>query len=144
MLEELILAGGTTVVAAMATDSWSVARSGVARLFGRRGADQQASIEAQLDNNAALVARADDAERIRRTLLPVWSLELEALLDQHPEAERELRELIDEIQARLPAAEGASVQHNTATGGGQVFAAQGGNVIVHQASPWQNGGGAAQ
>uniref|UniRef100_A0AAU2JWW4 Uncharacterized protein n=1 Tax=Streptomyces sp. NBC_00049 TaxID=2903617 RepID=A0AAU2JWW4_9ACTN len=140
MIEELILAGGTTVVAAMATDSWTVARGGVARLFGRRGENQQAAIEAQLDNNAALVVRADDAERVRQALLPVWTLELESLVGQYPEAADELRELIGTIQEALPGTQRAWVQNNTAKDGGQVFAAQGGNVIVHQAPPGQGGG----
>ncbi|TVL89342.1 hypothetical protein [Streptomyces sp. SAJ15] len=143
MLEELILAGGTTVVGAMATDSWLAARGGVTRLFRRRGEDGQSAIEAQLDNNAALVARADDAERVRQTLLPLWLLELESLLDQHPDAADELRELVEEIRERLPAAERTWVQNNVAKDGGQVFAVQGGNVIVHQALPGQGGGGGA-
>ncbi|MFJ9870417.1 hypothetical protein [Streptomyces sp. NPDC101165] len=141
MLEELILAGGTTVVGAMATDSWTLARGGIAKLFGRRGEGQQASIEAQLDNNAALVVRADDAERVRQSLLPVWQLELESLLGEHPDAAGELRELIDEIRQQLPETQRAWVQNNVAKDGGQVFAVQGGNVIVHQAPPGQGGGG---
>ncbi|MFI9583843.1 hypothetical protein ACIHCQ_18790 [Streptomyces sp. NPDC052236] len=144
MLEELILAGGTTVVAAMATDSWMAARGGVARLFCRRGEDQQAAVEAQLDNNAALVARADDPERVRQALLPVWLLELESLLGQYPDAADELRELISAIQERLPETQRGWVQNNVAKDGGQVFAAQGGNVIVHQAPPGKGSGGDAQ
>ncbi|WP_060887314.1 hypothetical protein [Streptomyces caniscabiei] len=145
MLEELILVGGTTVVAAMATDSWTVARGGVARLFRRRGEDQQTAIEAQLDNNEALVARAHDAERVRQTLLPVWMLELESLLDAYPDAADELRELIEEIKKRLPETRQLQVQHNVAKDNGQVFAALGGNVIVHPAPPGPAGGaGAAQ
>ncbi|WKX69223.1 hypothetical protein [Streptomyces sp. XD-27] len=142
MLEELILAGGTTVVGAMATDSWMAARDGVARLFRGRGEDRQAAIEAQLDNNAALVVRAADAERARRSLLPVWLLELESLLDQHPDVAGELRELVSEIQRRLPETQRAWVQNNVAKDGGQVFAVQGGNVIVHQTPPGQEGGSA--
>ncbi|WP_413752124.1 hypothetical protein NRF20_05550 [Streptomyces sp. R-74717] len=145
MLEELILVGGTTVVAAMATDSWTVARGGVARLFRRRGQDQQTAIEAQLDNNEALVARADDAERVRQSLLPVWMLELESLLGEYPDAADELRELTEEIKKRLPETRQPQVQNNVAKDNGQVFAALGGNVIVHPAPPGQAGGaGAAQ
>ncbi|MGW2699855.1 hypothetical protein [Streptomyces sp. NPDC001340] len=143
MLEELILGGGTTVVGAMATDSWTVARGGIARLFGRRGEGQQAAIEAQLDNNAALVVRADDAERVRQSLLPVWQLELESLLGEHPDAADELRELIGEIRQQLPETQRAWVQNNVAKDGGQVFAVQGGNVIVHQAPSGQGGDGGA-
>lgn len=140
MLEELILAGGTTVVGAMATDSWAVARGGIARLFRRRGQEQQSAIEAQLDNHLALVERAGDAERVRQSLLPVWVLELESLLDEHPDAVGELQELVREIRDHLSEDQRAWVQNNVAKDGGQVFAVQGGNVIVHQAPPGRRGG----
>ncbi|MEU5301120.1 hypothetical protein ACH4YO_16435 [Streptomyces noursei] len=140
MLEELILAGGTTVVGAMATDSWAVARGGIARLFRRRGQDQQSAIEAQLDNHVALIERAGDTERVRQSLLPVWLLELESLLDEYPDAAGDLQELIGEIRDRLPEDQRAWVQNNVAKDGGQVFAVQGGNVIVHQTAPEPRGG----
>ncbi|ARZ66680.1 hypothetical protein SMD11_1015 [Streptomyces albireticuli] len=144
MLEELVLAGGTTVVGAMATDSWAVARGGIARLFGRRGEDQQSAVEAWLDNNAALVARAGDAERVRRSLLPVWLLELESLLEAHPDAAGEPRELINELRDRLPDDQRAGVQNSVAKDRGQVFAVQGGDIIAHQTPPGRRGRGDAQ
>ncbi|MFI8083408.1 hypothetical protein ACIF6L_21735 [Kitasatospora sp. NPDC086009] len=133
MLQELILAGGTTVVGAMATDSWAAARDGVARLFRHRGEERQSAIEAQLDSNAALVTRAGNIERARQGLVPLWVLELESLVDEYPEAVTELRVLISEIESARPASQEAWVQTNIARDNGRVFAAMGGNVVVHEA-----------
>ncbi|WP_435648359.1 hypothetical protein [Kitasatospora purpeofusca] len=117
----------------MATDSWSAARDGAARLFRHRGEERQSAIEAQLDNNAALVARTEDVERARQSLVPLWVLELESLLDEHPEAVAELRTLISEIEAARPAQQETWVQTNVARDNARVFASMAGNVIVHEA-----------
>ncbi|MGH3797895.1 MAG: hypothetical protein ACRDSP_23765 [Pseudonocardiaceae bacterium] len=86
--------GSTSLVGAMATDTWQTTRSGVARLFGRGRPARQARIEAQLDDNAALVAQAEDPDEVRQSLVPVWRMELEALLRRHPDAAKELRALL--------------------------------------------------
>ncbi|WP_370219618.1 hypothetical protein [Kitasatospora sp. GAS1066B] len=117
----------------MATDSWAAAREGVARLFRHRGQERQSAIETQLESNAALVARAEDVERTRRSLVPLWVLELESLLAEYPEAVAELRTLISEIEATRAAPQETWVQTNVARDNGRVFASMGGNVIVHEA-----------
>lgn len=136
MLEEaltvLAQAGSTAVVAAMATDAWQATRARMACLFHRDGQARQAAVEVQLDGNAALVAQADDADRARRTLAPVWQLELEALLHRHPEAVEEVRAMLTQTRDELPKAQQRWLQANTVSGPGSLFAAQGGNVIVHQ------------
>ncbi|MFB4194003.1 hypothetical protein [Streptomyces carpaticus] len=138
MLEELVLAAGATVVGAMATDGWQAARDGVVRLFRRGGADEEeaAQVGGQLDRGAARVARADDAERARARLVPLWQDEFQDLLRRHPEAAEELRALIDEITASLTAErrEGirSRVQHITAHDNSRVYAAQGGDVHVYE------------
>jgi hypothetical protein len=110
-IEEMAMFGATTIVAAMATDTWSAAREGAAQLF-RRGLGQQAHIEVQLDANAALVGQARDADRARGALTGLW--QLEAFLTRHPDAAEELGTLIAHIQAGLPEAQQQWVQHNTA------------------------------
>ena len=131
----LAMTGATTIVAAMATSAWQTARSGVLQLFRHGGEKGQAAISAELDGHAALVERADDAGAARQGLAAAWQIRLADLLRQDPEAQRELRALVDTIEAQLPQAERAWVQTNIATGGGHVFAAQGGDVIVHSAPP---------
>ncbi|MEI5131995.1 hypothetical protein RB199_07160 [Streptomyces libani] len=99
MLDELVTAGGTAVVGAMATDSWMLARTRVAELFRRRGGEErQQAIEGQLDSNARLVAEAEDGDQVRQTLLPLWQLELRSLLRRDPAAAEELRALIEEVR----------------------------------------------
>jgi hypothetical protein len=136
LAEELLVLADTsavTLVAAMTTDAWQAVRSGVGRLFGQLGADRQHGVEAQMDGNAELVARAVDVDRARESLVGLWRLELESLLSQHPEAAASLRELMDTARAALPAAQQSWVQTNVAYGG-TIYAAQGGNVIMHGAS----------
>ncbi|MGH3939357.1 MAG: hypothetical protein ACRDTG_12115 [Pseudonocardiaceae bacterium] len=128
-LTALAGAGGAALVGAMATDAWTSTRSGVARLFGRAGAAQQAVIEAQLDGNAALVAQADDPDEVRRSLVPVWRLQLEALLRQHPEAEQELRALVSQVREALPPQ--TWVQTNIARDHATQYNVQHGNMHVH-------------
>ncbi|MFJ4480242.1 hypothetical protein [Streptomyces xanthochromogenes] len=137
MFEEvaaLAMTGATTVVAAMATDGWSTARVRMAGLFRRADDVQRASLEGQLDGHAALVASSDDAEAVRQDLVPVWRLQLAALLRQHPDAAEELQLLVREIQEQLPSPQQGWQQRQTniARDHGQVFASLGGSVIVHR------------
>ncbi|MGH4010805.1 MAG: hypothetical protein ACRDTH_22045 [Pseudonocardiaceae bacterium] len=113
MLEELAAlasAGGAALVGAMATDAWQTARSGIAALLGRGTPVRQSAIEAQLDGNADLVARAEDPVQVRETLVPLWQLELQELLRRNPEAADELRAVVARVQAALPAAQRSWVQ----------------------------------
>jgi hypothetical protein len=138
-LTVLAMTGATTIVAAMATSAWQSARSGVQRLFRHGGKQVQAAVSSELDGHAALVARAEDSELARRGLAAAWQVRLADLLRQHPETTQELRLLVDRIGAELPRAEQAWVQTNIARDGGRIFAAQGGDVIVHQAPPGADG-----
>jgi hypothetical protein len=113
-LAELAGAGGSALVGAMATDAWQAARSGIGRLFSRGGPARQAAIEAQLDGNAALVAGAADADRARKSLVPVWQMELEGLLREYPEVEEELRAVVARVLQTLPAPPQSWVQTNIA------------------------------
>ncbi|WP_405858799.1 hypothetical protein OG361_31140 [Streptomyces sp. NBC_00090] len=128
----LALSGATTLVAAMATDMWQSARERMAQIFRRGG--QQAAVESQLDLNNGLVEQADDDSRTRQILADQWQLQLETLLRQHPEAADELRELVGELSADMPAERHTWVQNNTARDNARQYAAMGGNVIVHEAS----------
>ncbi|MEU6984897.1 hypothetical protein ABZ946_15965 [Streptomyces sp. NPDC046324] len=126
MLEEsltaLAAAGGGAVVAAMASDAWQVTRDGVVRLFRGR-----AEVAGRLEEDAALVAGAEDADEARQALVPAWALRLRALLAEHPEYADELRELIRDA----PGAQ-HSVQRNTAHDNGRVFGVQYGNIVFHR------------
>jgi hypothetical protein len=139
-LAELAAAGGSALVGAMATDAWQATRSGVAGLFGRGGSAQQAAVEAQLDGNAALVAQAEDPEEVRRSLAPVWRLQLEALLGQHPGVEEELRALVAQVCLALPAAQQSWVQTNIARDRATQNIVQHGTLHVHSGGAGPIGG----
>jgi mannose-6-phosphate isomerase class I len=139
MLDAIVTAGATTLVAAMATDAWQSARSGVARLFGGRDRAQEAIVEAQLDSNAALVAAAEDTEQARHVLIPMWQLQLGQLLQQDPEAADELQRLVDQIRGALPQAQKDWAQkvQNVVVHDGEAFIVQDGNLHVYQGPPSQ-------
>ncbi|MEU7382131.1 hypothetical protein AB0A91_19465 [Streptomyces sp. NPDC042207] len=139
MLEESLTAlaasGGAAVVAAMATDAWASTRAAVVRLFRRAGEEQQTAVRVCLADDASLVTGASDAVQARQALLTAWQLRLETLVREHPDAAEELRALISGSLSALPQHERHWVQNNVARDHGQVFAALGGNVIVHQPPP---------
>jgi hypothetical protein len=125
----------------MATDAWQVTRSGVARLFGRGSSARQTAIEVQLDDNAALVAQARNPEEVRQSLVPVWRLQLEALLSEHPEVVEELRALVAQVRKALPAAQQSWVQTNIARDQANQNIVQHGTLHVHPSGHGQTGGG---
>jgi hypothetical protein len=134
-LVALAAAGGKALVDAMATDTWHTARHAVARLFSQHAKERDTAVSAQLDGNQALVVVADEPDQARASLAPLWEMELVALLKKHPDAEAELRRLVDDIRAALPESTQAWTQTNIARDGSRLFAAQGGNVVVHEAGP---------
>jgi len=139
LAEELATLAGTsavTLVAAMTTDAWDGIRSGISRLFGHSGEARRHAVEIQLDSNAQLVSQADDKDRARRSLMGLWTLELEKFLSQYPDTAGELRSLMDGARASLPRAQQSWVQTIVAHGGLSV-GVQGGNVIMHGTN-WQS------
>ncbi|MCA1707897.1 MAG: hypothetical protein LC808_33325 [Actinobacteria bacterium] len=95
-------AGGTVLVAAMATGGWQATRSGMTGLFGHRGPAGQAAIGVELDAHAALVSQAANPDEVRQDLATVWQLELAALLRHHPETLVQLRALVVRVWETLP------------------------------------------
>ncbi|WP_405860913.1 hypothetical protein OG361_37615 [Streptomyces sp. NBC_00090] len=135
----LAQAGAGAVVAAMATDAWNSARIRAAHLFRRSDSDpaeEGEPLEGELlERDNQLVVAMEDREEARARLLPGWELRLRLLLEGRPEAAEEIRRLVDDIEFSLGTAGRSSVQINSARDHGQVFAAQGGNVIVHRSGP---------
>ncbi|MEV6205704.1 hypothetical protein [Kitasatospora sp. NPDC051914] len=138
-LTALAGAGASALIGAMATDLWQGTRGGVVRLFGRGGEARGEAIGAQLDEDAVLVGRAEPAgaDEIRAELLPVWRRRLLLLLEEHPDSESELRELVARVQDGLPAERQVWTQSNTARDHGTLFAVQGGSLHYHQAAERQ-------
>jgi len=137
----LLSTGATTLAAAAATDAWAVARAGFLRLFGRGDARREADAARRLDALATAVrqAPAETRDQLLRDQQADWRVRLKDLVDDDPIVIAELQTLVAELAAQLPEEQQVWVQHNTATGQGQVFAAQGGDVIVYQAPPTSEG-----
>ncbi|WP_413798302.1 hypothetical protein [Streptomyces iranensis] len=128
--------GAGALVSAMASDAWQTGRNGVIRLFRREGDAQRASLEGRLDHHATLIERAGDPDQARQLIVGQWQLELVQLLTEHPDAESELRRLVEEIQSELPRGGRNWVMTNIARDHGTVYGAMGGNVIhYHQGMP---------
>jgi hypothetical protein len=146
MLEEfmaLAAAGGTALVGAMATDAWEAARSGVARLLGRDDKRRVEVIEAQLEDDAALVRGAGaGGDQVREELAPAWGRRLAAVLQDNPGAAEELRILVERVRAQVPPQQQAWIQHVTATQGGTTFGQQGsgGQHVYYYGTPGATGG----
>jgi hypothetical protein len=124
-------AAGTTLVAAMISDTWRSARSGIALLFTRHVPTMQADIEAQLDSNAALMKRSDPGERTRLLLEELWQLEFSKLLARSPTAAEDLAVWAISTEAGLPRASHVYRQTNIAHDDGVVNAVQHGNQYNH-------------
>ncbi|GAA3569142.1 hypothetical protein GCM10022222_61650 [Amycolatopsis ultiminotia] len=135
-LGELAQEGAIALVGAMATGAFRAARDGIGRLFGRLGPARRARAEEQLDEEEGLVVAAgeDERDQARKALAPGWQLRLGRLLEDQPDIEAELRDLIARVQDELPEAQQHWLQTNVARDHGTVLAAQGGNVIQYHAA----------
>lgn len=104
---------GNALVKAMVTDGWEGLRHKVARLFGRGRPDPK--IEQRLDASRAQLVEVvpSELEQVRSAQATQWQARFSDLLDDHPDAEDELRALVDEIRASLPV---AAADHSVAAG----------------------------
>jgi hypothetical protein len=140
MLAETLLAlaalAGNTVVAAATTDAWEAARKGFARLLGRGDPKQTQVAEQRLEETRKQLAGAvaTDSEQVRATLAAQWATRLADLLEENPGAEADLRALVQQIQAQLPAGVVSAEDHSVAAGGNVSITASGGGVaagVIH-------------
>lgn len=104
-LVALAALAGNTVVAAAATDAWETARDWIGRLFGRGGAKQAERAQERLvETRSQLVAvTGAELEHARAGLAQRWSDRLADLPEEDPDAEAELRALVEQIQALVSA-----------------------------------------
>ncbi|MDF6023075.1 hypothetical protein [Streptomyces sp. JH34] len=137
------MAGATTVVSAMATSAWEVARDRTVALFGRRdegtAGGEEDPVQAELEASAARVRDAAELDVVRNRQVQRWQENLEDLLRRAPELSGEVTALIDEVGALLPPAQNIWQQSVHATGGGSAYGALGPGSSVHihhRASPY--------
>jgi hypothetical protein len=137
-IQAVLAIGATTLVTAAATDVWNgLARPGFIRLFGRGGADQEAKAARRLDALAATVeqAPADRQVEVRAQQQPQWLTRLQDLAEDDPTVIDDLRALVTEITAELPAEQQVQVQNVVARDHGRAFGVQNGNIFYHEAPP---------
>jgi 1,6-anhydro-N-acetylmuramate kinase len=138
LLLPLAIAGGSTLVNAIATDAWKAARGGIARLFSRSGERRAALVSEWLDKDAEAVEAADEPTRdqLRQQLAATWQTRLADLLAEFPEAAEELKALTAEVRQALPEPQQQYIQNITASAQGAT--AQGvmfGNIVNHSGNP---------
>ncbi|SRR6266545_5947371 len=131
-MDPVVMAAGTALIGAMATDVWQQARTAVVRLWRRTGSGRADAVENELDEVRAqvLAARADGDEDTEQALAGVWRLRLQELVRQDPSLAADLRRVLDE--ELLPALgteekERARtiVMYGSASGHGRVYQAGG-------------------
>lgn len=135
-LTALAALAGNTVVAAATTDAWEAARRGFARLLGRGDPDRTKMAEQRLaETREQLIGVEDkDLEQARAALAQRWAGRLADLLEEHPDAESDLRALVEEVQAALPAGMVSAADHAVAAGRDVNISAASGGVaagVIH-------------
>lgn len=119
VLLELAQWAGTTVVAAALTDAWESARTRVAKVFGRGSARKTEAAEAWLDrtrDQLAAAAPGTDLEQVAATAAGRWAGRFADLLDEDPGLAADLRAVVTEVAALLPAAGVSAADHSVAAG----------------------------
>ncbi|WP_051450306.1 hypothetical protein [Actinospica robiniae] len=134
-LDALAAAGATTMVTAMATDSWSAVKRLFGKVFHRAGADRARAAEQRLETDARLVEGAKDPEAARGALLAPWTGELGVLLHDHPEAAADLRKLLDERAAPAPGTGIGQINQLTVVKDNGVAMTVGQGSIYHHSIP---------
>ena len=123
---------GQTVAAAAVTDVWEAARHKVARLLGRGDSKKTEAAERWLDetHQQLTAAQGADFEPVRAAAARRWEGRFADLLDEDPGVESDLRALVEEIAAQLPAGLVSASDHAVAAGRDVNITASGGGVAA--------------
>jgi hypothetical protein len=127
---------GNTVVAAATTDAWEAARRTFAHLLGRGDQDRARLVQRRLDETRYQLEgiTGKELEQARRNLEKAWQVRLADLLEEDPGIEADLRALVEEIQASLPAGVVTAADHSVAAGGDVKITARNSGVaagVIH-------------
>ena len=109
---------GQTVASAAVTDAWESVRRKFALLFGRGDPKRTEAAERWLTetHEQLTTAAGEELESARAYQQQRWQGRFADLLDEDPEVEAELRALVEEIQAQLPAGVVSAADHAVAAG----------------------------
>lgn len=140
MLAETLIAlaalAGNTVVAAAATDAWEAARRGFAQLLGRGDLKQEQLTGQRLAETREQLMGAEGKalEWVHIELAERWAGRLADLLEECPDVEGDLRALVQQIQAQLPAGIVSAADHAVVAGRDVTISATSGGVaagVIH-------------
>lgn len=136
VLVELAQWAGQTVAAAAITDVWEAVRGRFARLLGRGDPRKTEVAERWLaqTRDQLTAAPGDGLERAREAATERWAGRFADLLDEAPDLEAELRTLVGEVVAQLPAGAVSAAGHSVAAGRDVNITASGGGVaagVIH-------------
>ncbi|WP_138907392.1 hypothetical protein [Streptomyces chryseus] len=129
-MDPIVVAAGTALVGAMATDAWQQTRAKVVEWWRAVSPDQAESIGLELAEAGTQVVaarRVDDATA-EREVVSDWQARLQLLLRANPEVANDLRRLLDEdLTPTLPEKEqshlASIVMRASASGRGRVYQA---------------------
>jgi hypothetical protein len=127
---------GQTVAAAAVTDVWESARRSFARLFGRGDPKRTEAAERWLSETHEQLTAASGAEleSARAAQAQRWQGRVADLLDEDPDVEADLRALVEEVAAQLPAGMVSAADHAVAAGQDVNITASGGGTaagVIH-------------
>ena len=127
---------GQTVAAAAVTDVWESARGEFARLLGRGDARKTEVAERWLAETRDQLAavEAEDLDRALAAQAQRWESRFADLLDEDPGAEADLRALVEEVAAALPAGVVSATGNGVAAGRDVNISADRGGVaagVIH-------------
>lgn len=125
---DLARTAGTTVVALMATHAWEAARDQVVTLWRRFQPERADGVEEELEaSRDELLGAGETDGQVETDVAAEWQARVRRLLANRPEAVPELRQVLDELTARLPESQRPAVGHITmraeASGSGRVYQA---------------------
>ncbi|MEO3809001.1 hypothetical protein ABGB17_08355 [Sphaerisporangium sp. B11E5] len=105
-MDPIVLAAGTALITAIATDAWEQARTGVVTLWRRVRPEEAAAVERELTEARAevLACREEGDTEAETTIAEAWQVRLQRLLREDPTMALELRRLLGEVCAPPPAA----------------------------------------
>lgn len=117
---------GQTVAGAAITDVWEAVRGRFARLLGRGDIRKTKVTEQWLEQTRQqLTAAGAGLEQAQQAQAQRWAGRFADLLDEEPGMQAELRALVEEIAAQLPAAAVSAADHSVAAGRDVTIAASG-------------------
>lgn len=129
-MDPIVMAAGTALVTAMATDGWQQARAGAVTLWRRVHPERVPAIEAELEEvrGEVLTARQAADQQAEDALAEEWRRKLARLVAADPAIGAEIQQVLDQVwKPLLPESDQVRVQHitqrATASGQGRVYQA---------------------